>query len=261
MNLNQQIPEISAEMLLNFLYPDLEGKWIAHHDGTFYRNYSRDVLSVDPDEAQVWLSRDSLLRLLPQGLLSAESELKTGDPDEKHDEIEQRLKVLSEAFLPIDTFTFRWHLKAEHSVAELLGGRLDYVLKTCFGFDLQAEQNPYVRSVAVLLPFVRRWKGDFDFLRSLLADAFHCDVKLLERRYSETDSTQAWLPEVRYELLIPDLSPEEFRALQADILPLRDFLAEWFVPMDVRLEIIAKHHNASAGLNGQLTLDYNTELE
>ncbi len=261
MNLNQQIPEISAEMLLNFLYPDLEEKWIAHHDGTFYRNYNRDVLSVDPGEPRVWLSRDSLLRLLPQGLLSPEGELKTGDTEEKHDEIEYRLKVLSEAFLPFDTFTFRRHLKVEHGVSDLLRDKWDHILKTCFGFDLKGEKNPYVRTFAVLLPGIRRWRGDFDLLRSLLADVFRCEVKLLERRYSETDSTKAWLPEVRYELLIPDLSPEEFRTLQADILPLRDFLSEWFVPLDVRLEIIAKHHGASAGLNGQLTLDYNTELE
>ena len=117
MNLNQQIPEISAEMLLNFLYPDLEGKWIAHHDGTFYRNYSRDVLSVDPDEAQVWLSRDSLLRLLPQGLLSAESELKTGDPDEKHDEIEYKRQ------------------RAEESVCDELEKEIDEVWKTCNPID------------------------------------------------------------------------------------------------------------------------------
>ena len=110
MDLNQQIPEISAEMLLNFLYPELEEKWIAHHDGAFYRNYSRDVLSVEPEEEQVSLSRDGLLRLLPQGLLSPEGELRTGDPDERHDEIQQRLKVLSEAFLPFDSFAFRRRL-------------------------------------------------------------------------------------------------------------------------------------------------------
>ena len=260
MDLNQQIPEISAEMLLHFLYPDLEEKWMVHHDGTFYRNYNRDVLSVEPDEAQVWLSRDSLLRLLPQGLLSPEGEMRTGDPDERHEEIELRLKVLSEAFLPFDTFAFRRHLKAERGVAELLVNKWDHVLKTCMGFDLQAEQNPYIREFAVLLPGIRRWRGDFDLLRSLLTHVFQCEVRLVERRYSETDSTKAWLPVVRYELLIPDLAPEEFRALRADILLLRDFLAEWFIPMDVRLELVVKDHDPDAGLGGQLTLDYNTEL-
>lgn len=260
MDLNQQIPEISAEMLLHFLYPELEEKWIVHHEGTFYRNYNRDVLSVEPEEAQVWVSRDSLLRLLPQGLLSPEGELRTSDPDERHDEIQQRLKVLSEAFLPFDSFAFRRRLKAERSIADLLGGKLDYILKHYFGFDFSAEQNPYVRQFAVLLPGIRRWRGDLDLLRSLLSHIFHCEVHLVERRYSETDSTKAWLPEVRYELLIPGLTPEEYRALQADILPLKDFLAEWFIPLDVRLEIAVKHHHADACLNGQLTLDYNTEL-
>ena len=260
MNLNQHIPEISAEMLLNFLYPDLEEKWIAHHDGTFYRNYNRDVLSVNPDEAQVWLSRDSLLRLLPQGLFSPEEELKKGDIVEKHDEIQQRIKLLSEAFLPFDTFSFRRHLKAERNVEELLDGWLSFLLKTYYGIDPDAVRNPYIRSLAVLLPGIRRWRGDFDLLRSLLAAVFHCEVTLQERRYSETDSTRVWIPEVRYELLVPGLSAKEFKILQADILPVRDFLAEWFMPMEVRLEIVAKHHHAAAGVGEQLILGYNTEI-
>ena len=67
-----QISEISAEMLLGRLYPELEDRWTAHHDGTFYRNYSRDVMEVEPEIAEVWLSRDSILGLLPQGLISTE---------------------------------------------------------------------------------------------------------------------------------------------------------------------------------------------
>ncbi len=260
MNISQQIPEISAEMLLNLLYPELEDKWIAHHDGTFYRNYSRDVLSLSPEEAEVSLSRDSILGLLPRNLLSPEGELKGGDMEEKHDEITYRLKLLSEAFLPFDTFSFRRRLKAERNVSDVVNDKLDYLLKTYYGIDLSAEQNPYVRSFALLLPGIRRWRGDFDLIRSLLIAVFRCDVRLVEGRYSQTESTRAWIPVVRYELLIPDLSPEEFRTLQADILPLRDFLAEWYFPADVRLELLVKHHKADAGLNGELILDYNTEL-
>lgn len=260
MSINQQIPEISAEMLLNLLYPELEDKWIAHHDGTFYRNYSRDVLSLSPEDAQVSLSRDSILGLLPRNLLSPEGELKGGDMEEKHDEITYRLKLLSEAFLPFDTFTFRRRLKVEHNIAELVNDQLTYFLKTYYGYDLSAEQNPYVRAFAVLLPGIRRWRGDFDLVRSLLAAVFHCEVDLQEGRYSEAESARAWLPVVRYELLIPDLDPGEFRAMQAEISPLRDFLAEWFIPLDVRLELLVKHHKAGAGINGGLTLNYNTEI-
>ena len=39
--------EISAEMLLGHLYPELELLWTVRHRGTFYRNYSHDVMDID----------------------------------------------------------------------------------------------------------------------------------------------------------------------------------------------------------------------
>lgn len=255
-----QIPEIGAELLLNYLYPELEDRWIAHHDGTFYRNYNRDVMEISPDETTVWMSRDGFLELLPQGLISREDELKTSDWQERFKELEQQRRILSAAFLPFDSFAFRRRLKLERSVSALLNDKLTYVLKTYFGFDLEAEKNQYVREFAVLLPYVRRMRGDFGFIRNLLAAVFHCDVTMQERRYSETDSTAQWLPVVRYELLVPGLSGQEFQAMNREIEPLTAFLSEWFMPMEVRLEILVKQHSVSPQVNRGLTLDYNTEL-
>ena len=260
MNEVTQIPEIGAEMLLNYLYPELEERWTARHDGAFYRNYNRDVLSLDPGEASVSLSRDGFLALLPQGLLSPEEELKKGDVQDRHKELETRIKVLSEAFLPIDTFRFRRQLRAERLVSELLDGKLEYVLKTWFGFDLAAEENPYVREFAVLLPCIRQRRGDFGLIRRLLSAMFRCEVLFSERRYSESDSTRAWLPAVRYELLLPGLSAGEVQALYRDLEPLKAFLGEWFMPMEVRLEIVVRQHGAEGRLEKELTLDYNSEI-
>ena len=255
-----EIPEIGAEMLLHYLYPELEDRWTAHHDGTFYRNYSRDVMDISPEETTVWLSRDSFLELLPQGLFAQEDYLKTGDKQEKHKELEQQRRILSEAFLPFDSFAFRRSLQVERQVSELLNDKLAFLLKTYFGFDLAAEENPYVREFAVLLPYVRQWRGDFGLIRNLLSAVFHCEVTMQERRYSQTDSTRQWLPVIRFELLIPDLSAQEFQAMSQEIQPLTDFLSEWFMPMEVRLEIRIKQHRVSPQVNSQLTLDYNAEF-
>ena len=255
-----QIPEIGAEMLLNYLYPELEDRWIAHHDGAFYRNYSRDVMELSPEENTVWLSRDGFLDLLPQGLLSREDSLKTGDIQEKHKELERQLRILSEAFLPFDSLAFRRRLKLERNLSEVLEGKLSYVLKTYFGVDLEAQENPYVREFAVLLPYVRQWRGDFGQLKSLLSAVFHCPVAMKEGRYSETDSTREWLPVVRYELLVPGLSAAEFQALYTEVKPLEAVLSEWFVPMEVRLELAVREHTDASRVNSRLTLDYNTEL-
>lgn len=260
MSTNVQIKEIGAEMLLNLLYPELEDRWTARHAGTFYRNYNRDVLSVNPEENSVELSRDSILRLLPEGLITREEDFRKGDIKEKHDELEEQRKLLSEAFLPIDSVAFRRNLKMERSVSELLNGKLEYLLKNYFGFDLASEQNPYVREVAVLLPYVRNRRGDFGLIRNLLEGLFHCKVNTLEGRYSELDNNICWLPSLRYELLISGLTPEQYRSLSQDIKPLESFLAEWFVPLELHLEILVKQHQDTKSLNSRLTLDYNTEL-
>ena len=258
MNEMTQIPEIRAEMLLSLLYPELEEQWVAYHDGTFYRNYSHDILDLQPGDACVRLSRDSILGLLPPGLISGDEELRKGDRGEKHDSLEQRIRILLEAFLPFDTFSFRRTLKAERNIEELLEDKLGYILRTYFGFDLAAEQNPYVRAFAALLPCIRHRRGDTQLLRSLLGSVFDCEVRMSEHRYSESDSTRAWLPEIRYELLIPGLTSETYRDLSRDMEPLRDFLGEWFVPMDVRLSLQIRHPLPAAGQ--QPLLDYNTLL-
>ena len=258
--MDTQIPDIGAEMLLNYLYPELEERWTARLEGTFYRNYSPDILSLDPETAEVSLSRDGMLKLLPQGLLSQEGDLRKGGKKSSHKDLEYRLKVLSEAFLPIDSFSFRRRMRAERSVSELVGGKLEYLLKTYYGYDLAAETNPYVREFAVLLPGIRRIRGDFGLIRQLLAGVFHCEVKLYGRRYSDTDNTRQWLPGIRYELLMPGLSAEEVQGLYRDIQPLSDFLTEWFLPAELHLEIVIRHYSAEHRTDRALTLDYNTEL-
>lgn len=260
MSWNAQIPEISAEMLLNYFYPELQDQWVARHEGTFYRNYNQDVLSLEPEEATVSLSRDNFLALLPQGLLAREDDLKTGDKLEKHKQQEEEVKLLSEAFLPFDCFAFRQRLHIERQVSDLLETKLSYLLKTFFGLDLDTLTNPYVRELAVILPYVRQWRGDFNRVKNLLSSLFQCEVRLIEKRFSHTDSHLKWIPLVRYELLVPNLSPEAYRSLQANALAVEAFLSEWFIPMEMRLEVRVKQHGACRKTDEELTLDYNTEL-
>ena len=68
-HLDNNLSEISAEMLLNYLYPDLADRWIVQAEGTFYRNYNRDVLTYDEENAEIQVARDGFQKLLPQGML------------------------------------------------------------------------------------------------------------------------------------------------------------------------------------------------
>lgn len=248
-------------MLLNHLYPEMEKEWIAEEKGTFYRNYNRDILAIYPEEKRVELSRDGFLKLLPQGLLSSEDDLRgKKDIAEKTKEVEQRIHQLNEAFLPIDSIHFRRLLKIEHQVADLQNSKVEYLLKQYFGYDLAAEENPYVKAVAILLPYAKQWRGDFLMLRSLIEYLFQCEVEMTEGRYSESDSTIRWVPMVRYDLLIPNLEAEEYRTLSAQLQPFADFITEWFIPAEVVCQVNIKEHGIKQQTNTRLTLDYNTEL-
>jgi hypothetical protein len=65
---------------------------------------------------------------------------------------------------------------------------------------------------------------------------------------------------VRYELLIPSLSKDEYQEKDAELKPLKDFLQEWFIPVEVWCQIDIKEHDVQQQTNTRLILGYNTEL-
>lgn len=259
MEFNNNLSEISAEMLLGYFYPELTGKWKARHAGTFYRNYNRDALAVYEEEPTVVLSRDGFLQLLPKGLLTTADEAKNANrrSDNEH---QQRMHLLQDAFLPFDTYWFNRKVQVELKTSEMLFTKLDYLLKVYFDFDLAAETNAYVRQAATLLPFVKNKRGDFGFIRELLSTLVHCETTLTVGRYSHTDSTVSWLPKVRFELLIDGLSTEDYRQLQHELDPLYSFIREWLVPIEVVCQFEIKEHGHAQHVADRLTLNYNTEL-
>lgn len=258
MKYNVNISEISAEMLLGHLYPELAGQWKARYAGTFYRNYNRDVLEVYEDEPTVVLSRDGFLQLLPKGLLTTEED--AWRAREQADQEQQRIHLLQDAFLPFDTYWFNRKLQVELQVSEMLCTKLDYLLKTYFGFDMAAEPNAYVRQAAVLLPFVRNKRGDFSFIQELLSTLVHCRTEMTVGRYSNTDTTVSWVPKVQLDLLVEGLSAEEYCRLQKELAPLYAFIREWLVPMEVVCFFGIREHGAHQRVDERLTLNYNTEL-
>ena len=261
MKMKYDISEIKAEVLLNYLYPELSDKWTARMAGAFYRNYNQDAIDIYPDEATVSLSRDGFVKLLPQGLVTRDNDLKGEDSTAKLEELQARIHLLNEAFLPFDTYAFLKKVEMERQASEMLQKKLDFLLKEYFGFDLEQETNKLVRKVAVLLPYIGQLRGDFGFIRNLLKAIIHCDVEMTIGRYSHLDTTICWLPKVRYELLIGGLTPAQYRELRAQIEPLCNFIREWLVPFDVKCEILIKEHSAAKIISDRTTLDYNTELK
>jgi len=257
--IENNLSEISAEMLVNYLYPELADRWIVQAEGTFYRNYNCDVLSWDSDTAEIQLSRDSFIQLLPQGLLYRTEGRGGRDRKVNSEQLLSRKRLLLDMFQPFDTFAFRSRLKLERQLSSMLETRLADILSRYFGFDLASEENPYIREAAVLLPFVSHLRGDLYFVRDLLSSIFRCEVQLTIGRHGQTDNTRSWLPMVRYELIMPDLSTEEYNRLMDDVRPLCDFVSEWLIPMETKCFIEIKWKNA--GLAATPVLDYNTCLK
>ena len=134
--IKNSIPEIRAELLLNYLYPEIFNQWTSQNEGTFFRNYNSDLLTIDEEKMVAQTARDSFIKLLPQGLLTHETDLKGEDAAEKFKQLELKLRLLRETFKHIDTYRFRESLYVEHQMDSLLQGKLAYILNTYFGVDL-----------------------------------------------------------------------------------------------------------------------------
>ena len=228
--------------------------------GTFYRNYNQDILALYEKENKAILSRDGFLRLLPEGLLTRDDDLRGEDFSEKYEELEWRRELLNEAFSPFDTYVFRKKLEIERQTSELLEQKLSYLLKEYFNFDVEAEQSDLVKEAALILPFVSRWRGDLGLVGNILGALMHCEVEVLKGRYSPIDTTRLWLPQVTYKLLIEGLTPDTYQEKVKSLEPLAAFLREWLIPYDVKCVIEIKQHMVPQKTEGGLMLNYNTEL-
>ena len=252
------LSEISAEMLVNYLYPELQEHWKPRVEGTFYRNYNTDLLHYDSSTGEIQLARDSFIRLLPQGMIFP---VATDDePQPSGEQINERRRLMLDMFNAIDTFTFRRRLQVEQQVSELLEQKLSYVLQTYFRYDLSTAPNTYVRDLAMMLPFVHSLRGDLQLVRNLLASIFDCHVNLRRRCYSESDSTRCWLPMIDYELIIPDLTQQDYEQLMLELTPVEQFIREWLLPFEAQCSITIRWHDAAPDTPTGRLLDYNTRL-
>lgn len=260
MNNHSNIAEISAELLLNLLYPEQKKQWIVKNKGTFYRNYNPDVLSINEESKEVKLSRDGFLKYLPQGVLTTNEELKEGERSNQHEVLRKRINALKEAFVPIDTNIFRRRLDIEGEITELLNNQIDYLLKNFLGYDRTKETNPYIKTLSVILPYISKLRSNIRFVKNLLATVVGCEVEMTTGRYSETDNSRHWLAWIKYDLIMPNLSQETYQEQSLLMKELENFISHWFMPFDTKCSIRIKHHQQPFKADGNLILDYNTEL-
>lgn len=254
------IQEIRAELLLNSLYPDHDKHWLVTAQGTFYRNYNSDLMSIDSEAGTVRLARDGLLKLLPSELISPPDELRGEGFDKNRDKMLWRQTLLREAFAPFDTVQFAHSMNIERQVSSLLSERDEYILSNYFGINLDDTTDPLVRKAASLLPRISSLRGDLGMVRNLLSVLLQSPVEMdLSHRYSQTCSDRNWMPMVRYYVIKPGLSAAAYNEAMAALRPLADFVREWFIPCDIVSRIEYRQHKDSGNVQQQVVLDYNTE--
>ena len=256
--------EVSAEMLLGHLYPELELLWNVHNRGTFYRNYSADVMNIDEDEVTVDLARDGILKLLPPALLTGDFELTKTNADgmrqkkdfkTRYEEMTKRLHLLEEAFVPVDTFNFRNRLATERYIEDILETRVNYVLKEYFNFDIENEKDPLVKKAALLLPFISNRRGDIRFVKRMLEIIAGHKVKTRKSAYSDTDNSLYWMQKIDFDIVVDNLTEETYRNEEKRIGPLMEFINSYLIPIDVfcQFNIVGKNTNVKL-------LNYNTNV-
>lgn len=261
MNNNHNISEIKAELLLNYLHPELIDKFFAYNKGTFYRNYNPDILSLDVDRLTVKLSRNGFLGLLPQGFITKDNDLRGGDFKEKYRRLKDKQILLQESFIPIDSYFLRKNLRIESNVSDLLQSSIDHTLKQYIGYDSRGQTNEYIQTVAPLLLAASRLRADYGFIRVLLAQLIGGKVEMTISRYTQSDRVTCSLPYVRYVIIVKDLTNQQFKEMNDKLTPFYDFLKEWFIPFDVKCSFELKHPHQKFALGTRpLTLNYNTEL-
>ena len=208
------LSEISAEMLLERLYPELTDEWRVSYAGTFYRNYSNDAMMVDQDSRQLTVARDGWLKLVPAGLLSDENELREGDFASRNEKMHERVALLKEQILPFDSFAFRRRLHLERELSTLLEQKEFFILKQWFGIDWDSLTDPLVKEIARMLPYIKELRGNIYFVRDLLRSLLDTEVRLHRGVWSDSDTTRSRIPWLRYEIVRDGMDAEAF--LQAE---------------------------------------------
>jgi hypothetical protein len=259
MNQFNDTTELRAEVLLQQLYPDMAEKWIVETRGTFYRNYSSDMLHADANTSVVSLTRNGLYHLLPPAIITPQDEYKKHDFKRKNKEINSRNEEIGELFRPFDTYWFRKSIKVEQQVAQAVEQKLAFILEKYFGCDLKAAPNAYVRQLMTLLPNVAHLRGDLAKIKHLLAALFGAQV---EMKVSYVDGG---IPQVEpqqqvvFRVYVEQLSQTQYTAMYQQVKPVEEFLEEWFIPAYMQVKIVLRSH-ANSVLNAKTLLNYNAKI-
>lgn len=254
---------IRAEFAATQLYDGLEG-YSVRKTGAACKGYCPDLLTVEPRLQTAELSRNGLLRMLPEALFFQEDWLRSAT---NYDEKKRRIETLKKQksyyetyFEAFDTLFFRQEVAAQKAVDAAEENREAVYLKEIYGIDISRMRNPYLRELALLLLDVDTIKGNLPMLafcaRAILREKITYQISTVVK---EEVSPMAYR-RVTFIIHVAGLTNEEYRERMEQYDEFFHFMEHWFLPYDCEMDYCIKDYRQRFVLGESLTLDYNTHL-
>ena len=161
-------------------------------------------------------------------------------------------KNIKDYFMPFDSFFFNQSCHYHAMAAQLIDDEAKWLLKLLFDYDIDAEENPYVKQMAPLLLHVTEIRADLDLIAQILAEILDCKI---DYQVNHQD-------EVLFVVHKRDLSSAEYYAFVKELKPLFDFVTFWFISMEMDCLYKVKDYHQPFILSTErpLVLDYNTHI-
>jgi len=246
--------EIKAETLVAQM--DVKENLIVRMRGVFARNYGEDLIGVshDRDTTTLYLSRNGVFHILPEGLFFEENRLRTtrGEYFEgKYDKFKKEAEKVKAFFQIFDTEYFKQSFDLEQKQNAITERGNTVLINPCLNKPEMDTRNEYLEKLQTLLPFVSQLRGNFVLLPNMLKEIL--SVEKVEIRHTKPLYMQFILHK-------SGLSKEEFWEMDRDFAEFFDFFYRWFLPIEIEYDYKIKSYTAPFILGDTLILDYNTHL-
>jgi hypothetical protein len=217
------LPDIKAEVIIaDLIDKGLEPENIMLvHQGTFSRNYSKDLSSVHADTARntllLYISHDSLYDVLPEGLFHDISRFNNKDSDGRKIEFKKQKQEEANArkfFLPFDHEIYYQTIRLELELFDIFRDPLA-AFKQLFKFD-QSFPEHFIRRFLSFLPFSNEIKGNIELTASCLSELLRKEVHYNNYYHNKKFSLKS----------LEDHSPGKNSILGEDLVSSDHFLEE-----------------------------------
>jgi len=273
---NIPIADIKAESVIAVIYdgdnPEIRAQ------GCFFRNYSEDIMRIshesDRESIVVELSRDGIYHLLPETLFFLENRLlikkkksignaEIANESAIKEEVKKQIvekKHLLTFFKFFDIQYFKTSLLLEKEIYETENIQTGFILKYFFDYDLNREENSYIKKLAPLLIYSSQLRGDLLLLPEILSAVLNNRVEIKRRNIFIGQNSES-LPLIEFIVHIKGLSVTEYKELTTAYEAFFAFVNEWFLPAGTDYNYKIKDTIQQFVLNEkQIILDYNTQL-